>query len=189
MGSNSMLGFVDGWLVNRTDRAIAVVQERAGVSLPMVQIGFVLVSAATYWFFMIHIAVHLGDVLPRWAAIASASAMLALATLVTAFSFARRVRVQLRDARGEWTDAKHKLYVKAAVHFRAYRFRARIWGFVLTALISIGYSLASAAGSSHGSAPQPLSRSCRSALSAEAQEGRSRLTRARRRPRLSLSHS
>lgn len=133
-----MLCSLDGWLVNRTDQAIAVVQERAGVSLPVVQIGFVLVSAATYWFFMINIAVHLGDVLPRWAAIASASAMLALATLVTAFSFARRIRVQLRDARGEWTDAKHKLYVEAAVHFRAYRFRARTWGFGLTALISAG---------------------------------------------------
>ena len=138
MGSNSMLGYLDGWLVNRTDQAIAVVQERAGVCLPVVQVGFVLLSAATYWFFMIYMAVHLGDVLPRWAAIASASAMLALATIVTAFSFARRVRVQLRDARGEWTDAKNKLYVKAAVHFRTNRFRARVWGFVLTASISIG---------------------------------------------------
>lgn len=138
MVGNSMLGYLDGWLVNRTDQAIAVVQERAGVSLPMVQVAFVLLSAASYWLFMIHIAVHLGDALPRWAAVASASAMVALAILVTAFSFARRVRVQLRDAQGEWTDAKQQLYLKAAVHFRAYRFRARIWGFVLTALISIG---------------------------------------------------
>jgi hypothetical protein len=136
--ANSMLGYLDAWLVNRADQAIAVVQERAGVSLPTVQIGFVLLSTATYWIFMIYIAVHLGDVLPRWAAIASASLMIGLATLVTAFSFARRIRVQMRDAQGEWTDAKHQLYLKTAVHFRVNRFRARIWGLVLTALISLG---------------------------------------------------
>lgn len=141
-----MFGRLDIWLVNRVDALVGLLQERQGLPLPLIQACAVALDLASYWLLVIAVTLNLGVTFPWWATITYTTFMLGFAIAISAFYYGRRIRILLRDARGDWTAEKAKRYLAIGAKFRLVRTRWRLFALIATAIVGVGALLGVGAG-------------------------------------------